>query len=81
MIPPPIISLNKPKKMATIHIIMPPFDLPNMENTNPNIAKGIFNQFNQPNKGIIPSSIPIIANIPNNLPSNFILIYCGLKIK
>lgn len=67
-----MISLSKPRNIATIQIIIPPFDFPNMEKTNPNIAKGIFNQLNHPNNGIIPNNIPIMANIPNNLPSNFI---------
>lgn len=52
-------------------MIIPPFDLPKIEITNPNIAIGITNQFSQPNKGINPIIIPIKDKIPNRRPSDF----------
>lgn len=71
-IPPPKINLINPKKIATIQMIMPPFDLPRIESTKPRIANGILNQFIHPSRGINPSNIPINARIPNNLPIVFI---------
>lgn len=72
-IPPPSINRNKPKNIATIQMMMPPLDLPMMDKSRPTIASGMLNQFNQPNKGIIPKNIPMSAKMPKSLPRSCII--------
>ena len=59
-------------------MIIPPLDLPTIESTNPSTAKGMFSQFNQPNKGINPKSIPIKERIPKIRPTVFIKSYLDI---
>ena len=63
-----------PKNSAIIQHVRPATALPFVslsledsamaETITPSPAKGIFNQFNAPRHGIKPTSMPIIANIP-----------------